>query len=141
MKRVLLFAVVVLALGVSEAQAAPFTPLMNRAYGLATAHWGAEPSLCTTIDKEIVPSGTLPEGESGWASIPDEPEPCVLYLDRWMAKPLRFAPMCRIMVHEVGHLLGLDHSFTVGDVMNPETETVPPICQRAADRAVRWIGG
>jgi hypothetical protein len=139
--RILLLVVAALALGASGAKAAPFTTGLNRAYGAAIKYWGGEPTNCLSVDRQIVPNETLPEDADGWATIPtDELIPCVLYISRWLAKPLEWGVMCRIMVHEMGHLHGLIHNEIPGSVMNPETTKMPRICTRVVDRETRWAG-
>jgi len=142
MKRIVLITVVVLALRVAGTEAYPFTPGLNRAYQDAVHYWGGEPSRCSSLDKEIVPNGALPEGASGWATIPASGAftPCVLYVSRWLAKPLEWGVACRVIVHEMGHLHGLQHNATPGDVMNPETTQMPPICAKRVDRETRFAG-
>lgn len=119
----------------TTSQAAPFTPLMWKAYRIATAYWGGPPPLCTSIDFEIVPSGSLetPEGEAGAvASLPAEPMPCLLWVNRSLAAPDMFDELCVAMIHEDGHLHGIWHSPDPNNVMFAEiSPDSVPACIRA----------
>jgi hypothetical protein len=102
-KRVFLLAVVLLALGVSEAHAAPFGPAEEQAYGEAEAFWGRSPTLCTTIRKEVAPADQL--GAFGVATMPTAPGPCEMVIAEGQSGEF----LCSIVRHEYGHLLGFDH--------------------------------
>jgi hypothetical protein len=102
-KRAFLLAAVLLALGASGARAAPFGPAEEQAYAEAEAFWGREPTLCTTIRKEVVPPGSI--DAFGEATMPTGPMPCELLI----AEGLSGEFLCSIVRHEYGHLLGLDH--------------------------------
>lgn len=122
-------AAVLLALS-APARAAPFTPQLERAYAAAVQWWGETPSNCTTLDREIVADAAMPEGSEGWATIPVKLTPCVLYLRRTLAAPRWFERACAVMVHEVGHLLGYQHSDDPASVMYPEVVAIPRRCSR-----------
>jgi hypothetical protein len=128
-------AVVVAMLAVAApATAAPFTPRLNVALQVAYDYWGGIPANCTSINRQIVPDGSLArfnEGEatSGVATLATHPQPCHLWVERRLASPVIFATTCAIMVHEVGHLHGYDHADDPADVMNPEGASVGQ-CQR-----------
>lgn len=115
------------------ANAAPFTPLMWKAYNIATEYWGGPPPLCTSIDFEIVPHDSLDTPEEanviGHATMPSEPGSCVLWIDKSIVAPVAFAELCVTVVHEDGHLHGLDHSPDPNNVMfwAPSAKSVP-IC-------------
>lgn len=127
------FIVAVLALLVlcAPARAAPFTPELERAYSVATRWWGETPTECSSLDREIVADDEMPEDTEGWATIPgDEPVPCVLYIRRALAAPRSFERACAVTLHEVGHLLGYDHSDDPRNVMYPDLVAIPAVCFR-----------
>ncbi len=137
MTKIILGVLVAVALIAAPAgQAAPFTPELELAYAIADEYWGGPPPNCTSIDKQIVPHGSLDEGElnvSGRATQPQQPEPCILYLDRALAEPDLFGEACDTMIHEDGHLHGLGHSDDPKSVMYPiETASVKH-CRRIAN--------
>jgi hypothetical protein len=120
----------------APAHAAPFTPELDRAYNVAVGFWHASPVDCTTLDRQIVPVAAMPEGAEGWATIPAQPGPCVLYLSRTLAAPRWFERACAVLIHEVGHLLGFQHSADPANVMFPEVVAIPGTCWRAGLREV-----
>lgn len=128
-------AVCVLALALAApARAAPFTPAAERAYNVAVRYWRGGPTDCLTLDREIVADGSLPEGDTGWATVPTEPTDCVLYVARRLTTPGNFIALCGVLVHEVGHLRGLGHSTDPASVMYPYSRRPPGICWRAGLR-------
>lgn len=115
-------------------QAAPFTPELNRAYNVAVRFWHQAPSNCTSLDREIVADAAMPEESEGWATIASEPTPCVLFIRRTLAAPRWFERACAVLIHEVGHLLGFQHSEDPANVMYPEVVAIPAACARAGLR-------
>jgi Predicted Zn-dependent proteases len=139
--RVVLIGIIAMATNSGAAQASPFTLGLDHAYRLAVHYWGGKPPLCTSLDAQIVPDATLhgPSGELAYAvaTQPDSPQPCVLWIERWLAAPIWFNVACTVTVHEVGHLRGLGHSLDPANVMYPYdrgSENEPAICWRAYRR-------
>lgn len=130
----LAIAAVIVLVGATPASAAPFTPELDRAYNVAVEFWHTAPSNCTSLDREIVPDAMMPEGAEGWATIPARPTPCVLYIRRTLAAPRWFERACAVMIHEVGHLLGYQHSADPANVMYPEVVAIPGVCDRVGLR-------
>lgn len=121
----------------ATAQAAPFPPRLNFAYSLAVDYWGQTPSACATIDKQVVPPGTLAKPGSNFAISGNATEPppgappgsvnCILWIDRAYAEPIIFDLLCAVTLHEVGHLLGMEHSADPRNVMHDDIP-VPELC-------------
>jgi|GEM_PF-4500004 len=124
--RVLLLAIVVLTVGASGVQAAPFTPELEADYQAALAWWGVPaPSQCASVAREILLTGD-PEGE-GVAERATQPEPgetgveCRIRLFE-PALAQQFPSACEkeaTIRHAVGHLLGYGHSTDPASIMNP----------------------
>lgn len=115
----------------SSVQGAPFSPGLEYAYRLSLHYWGGAPANCTSIDFEIVPDDSLEDHAAGMATIPVEPEPCFLYVSRFLAKPNVWGFACGVILHEAGHLHGFEHSPDPDNVMYWTLERLPEICQRA----------
>lgn len=112
MTRLLLATLAVFACLVAPAAAQPFTPEVETMYEGAIAYWGASPELCTSITQELVSAETL-SGNLGDATEPHSPMPCVINISEDQ-------PPCEMhttMYHEVGHLLGHDHSANPLSIM------------------------
>jgi hypothetical protein len=142
---VIVIAMGMLALAPTPAQAAPFSPRLNFAYVLATGYWSQEPEACASIDKQIVPPGSLGDPRIGATSgrssqvLPDA-QPgsvsCILWIDRAYAEPIIFDLLCAVMVHHVGHLLGLEHSPDPRNAMHANIP-VPRLCKVKGRQATR----
>lgn len=148
MKRLAVIAalLVLLAIVPATAEAAPFPPRLNFAYSLAIDYWGETPEACASIDKEIVPPGSLGNPLSGFAlsgvatqtaadAAPHSTD-CIIWIDRAYAEPIIFDLLCTVMLHDVGHLLGKGHSTDPHDVMH-ESIPVPELCKVKGRQAVR----
>lgn len=132
MKRLALLLSVLFLLPVASAHADPFTPEVETYYASAIQYWGHEPTLCTTITKEVrdgsleesdglpvIGLGTQPIAEKGR-------EACFITVDA-IVEPWQ---LCRIVRHEVGHLEGFGHSGDPTNIMYPyiTREQVAPGC-------------
>jgi hypothetical protein len=117
----------------APAAAAPFTPELRLAYGLAVQHWGILPAGCSSLDRQIVPNEELPDALAE-ASQPEPGEviPCFLYIRAELANPTNFIRACAVIRHEVGHLEGFGHSPDPRNIMYPQITLLPSECWRAS---------
>lgn len=138
-------AVGALAVLPATAEAAPFPSRLNFAYDLAIDYWGQEPAACAGIDRQIVPPGSLGNPEVGAISgqsshVPAAALPgsidCVLWIDRAYAEPIIFDLLCAVMVHGVGHLLGMEYSSDPRNVMH-ESIPIPQLCKVKGQQSAR----
>ena len=108
MRRALLPVLLVLALPACAA-ANPPSPSMQFAYDVATAHMGA-PADCTSMDLQ-----TIPNGEHGFAALaspaPLEPQPCYIYMARWIAAPRSFGNACRTFYNILADMQGIEANY------------------------------
>lgn len=147
MTKTILGAVAVLAIAVGitvpAATAAPFTPELELADAIASEYWGGPPLNCTSVDEEIVPAHALDDWGNateavGMATVPTQPEPCFLYVDRRLAPPDQFLEACDTVTHEDGHLHGLGHSDNPLSIMYTGADrSATPGCLRAANLLAR----
>jgi hypothetical protein len=147
MKRLMATAALIVLLAVpAMAQAGPFPPRLNFAYSLAIGYWGETPQACASIDKQIVPPGSLGNPLSDFAisgvatqteaDAPPHSVDCILWIDRAYAEPIIFDLLCAVMLHNVGHLLGMEHSDDPQNVMH-ENIPVPELCSAKGRQATR----
>lgn len=120
MKRALGVAVLALLLSAGTAQAAPLSPSVSYAYRLAEQNWGP-PALCTSVDAQIVRTGTLLPAVGESSPAPTEAGPCFIHVSRKLASPAEFGAACLLM-------------FNVLAVLNDHTDyyavAMPKTCRR-----------
>lgn len=91
------------------AAANPPSPSMRFAYDVATARMGS-PANCTSMDLQ-----TIPNGEQGFAALaspaPLEPQPCYIYMARWIAAPRSFGNACRTFYNILADLQGIEAGY------------------------------
>ena len=108
MKRAMVFSLLLLVVPAS-ATANPPSPSMRFAYDVATAHMGS-PTNCTSMDLQ-----TIPNGERGFAALaspaPLEPQPCYIYMARWIAAPRSFGNACRTFYNILADLQGIEAEY------------------------------
>jgi hypothetical protein len=110
--RILAIALMALAFPVSAA-AAPFGPVEDQAYMEADAFWGASPTRCGTVTKEVVPYGSLDAASGEEATLGMASQPPVgssqIDCEIWVVEGMIEPTLSFIMRHEYGHLLGYGH--------------------------------
>lgn len=89
---------------------------------VAFTFWGGPPPDCERV--EVVPVASMPE-YIGYADY--NGGDCKILITRSLAEPWR----CGVMVHEVGHLYGYEHSTDPRNVMYAGPKLfIPRICKR-----------
>lgn len=131
---ILALATLVSAGGVGAAKASPFTPELEADYAFAEQWWGAMPTGCSTITREVLPDAAMP-GAAGQATQPEpgaEPVLCVIQIAE--SSLLESCHRREIVLHEYGHLLGYGHSEDPANIMYGHPGSAHPLCrvERAA---------
>jgi hypothetical protein len=136
---VLATAAIVFVIGlaiVDRAQARPFGPSEKAMYWLAVDYWGGkEPPLCDRIVLQVAEPINMFPGYLGESNQPrSREEICVSNISTTVIDRNDPYITCRVIVHEVGHLLGYGHSDDPADVMYAYLmeETPAPFCSEEA---------
>lgn len=115
---------------VPAAQGAPPPEGYGKAeIAIAREYWGTEPTNCVTqsieFDAAIQPN-------AGEATIATEPGHCFMRI----APGLGVYTQCRVVIHEYGHWLGLQHSAYKASIMHRAVNAKPfiPACAKLANR-------
>jgi hypothetical protein len=135
-------AAVALALLPTPARADHGTPFLNDRLAtymaISHSHWGGAVPTCVANGVTVIPVHAVlyddPDPEV--AARADQPG-CRLWVDRGNWRGMRPAEACMIVVHEWGHLLGLDHSHDPLDVMADFPAVPPPECAALGRRSPR----
>lgn len=139
--RIYLLATSLLCLAIPAcAAAAPFGPAEEIAFQEAAAYWGQAPTLCTSIAKEIVPSGSLGVDEEGRdvKGRATQPTGLPVACGVWVEEEALGPHLCTYMRHEYGHLLGYGHEDTELSQMPACEITVPYVATRKEERREAW---
>jgi Matrixin len=102
-----------------------FLPIARAAWpgspcaGRENVHLAGDPALRAQAPAIAGPGESL----NGMA----EPDSCEV----WLASGMTARTFCAVLVHELGHLAGREHTTTPGDVMNGEGDIDWPACDRA----------
>lgn len=117
MKRAVLLALVLLALGASGAQAAarPFGAYEDGLYRIGIAYWNeGQPKSCPYITRRVEDRFGEMEGAAGWGGSCE-----LIVAEDEFGPDATPSEACRVVVHEVGHLLGHGHSADRTNIMFP----------------------
>lgn len=136
MKRIAFILVAAALTCSAPAQAA--SPRLTESLRIAEGFWGATPAACPT---GISVRAIALDGEIG--GFTSEGEPCRIWLDAamlrdrtWRAK----VQTCNTIVHEYGHLLGVEHSERERSIMYPTSDVTVRACHRRfAPRLARGL--
>lgn len=134
MRRIALGIAALVLLWAPAADASSFTPEAETAYAYAVSFWElGEPSGCTSISKELfhVEPGINYSGEATRPR-PGEHIPCLLRVQ----EGLEPCALTGVMVHEVGHLLGMGHSENPRSPMYPGNSSLWCIKAQDEERAL-----